>query len=131
MRALAARGIRATGFKPVASGCVRDASGALASEDALALRAAQAQVAGLELGAVGLPMADGVGTDHCADANRTPVDDGVEVDPVACAATRQGLDPVHPVAAARVERSARAEQVPAPSRAADLDRHGRVDRGRR
>jgi dethiobiotin synthetase len=43
LRALVAQGVRATGFKPVASGCVRDASGALASEDALALRAASVQ----------------------------------------------------------------------------------------
>lgn len=43
LRALVAQGRRAVGFKPVASGCVRDASGALASEDALALRDAGAQ----------------------------------------------------------------------------------------
>ena len=43
LRGLAAQGVRATGMKPVASGCVRDATGAWRSEDALALREASAQ----------------------------------------------------------------------------------------
>jgi dethiobiotin synthetase len=40
LRAARARGLRACGYKPVASGCTRDADGALRNDDALALQAA-------------------------------------------------------------------------------------------
>ena len=55
LRGLAARGVRASGFKPVASGCMRDATGALRSEDALALRAASA-----------VPLPDYASSNPCA-----------------------------------------------------------------